>query len=318
LSQNASIDNLAGLAADLRATFPGLRVAAPLRVLGAGFHSLAVETGDGVVFRVAGNREATAGHAREATLLPALRARLPLVIPDPRWYTGPSALFPFGVIGYRKVPGMPLDPSRLLRAETSALAAALGAFLHALHSFPAPEALALGVPGPDVQRGHLEQVRTTVLPPLHAALSAGEYRSVEQWWDRMLADPAMTPDPAVLCHGDLWYENVLVDPVRSVVTGVVDFEDANVGDPAQDFAALRYLGDRFVAATIDAYRVVGGPLTPRFAHRLQRYWELREFGGVHFAVTHADEAEFADSLRKLRAGAILNPTAHPPLRIPGG
>ena len=55
------------------------------------------------------------------------------------------------------------------------------------------------------------------------------------------------------------------------------------------------IGDRFVAATIDAYRVAGGPLTPTFAHRLQRYWELREFGGVHFAVTHADEAEFGGS-----------------------
>jgi aminoglycoside phosphotransferase (APT) family kinase protein len=106
--------------------------------------------------------------------------------------------------------------------------------------------------------------------------------------------------------------------MRSVVTGVVDFEDANVGDPTQDFAALRYLGDRFVAATIDAYRVAGGSLTPTFAHCLQRYWELREFGGVHFAVTHADEAEYGDALRKLRAGAILNPAAHPPLRMPGG
>jgi aminoglycoside phosphotransferase (APT) family kinase protein len=198
-----SVDDLAGLAADLRATFSGLRVAAPLRVLGAGFHSLVVETGDGIVFRVAKNREATEGHAREAALLPALRARLPLVIPDPRWYTGPSALFPFGVIGYRKVPGMPLEPSRLMWADTSAVAAALGAFLHALHSFPAPEALALGVPDPDIQRDRLEQGRTTVLPPLHATLSAGEYRRVEQWWDCMLADPAMTPDPAALCRGDL-------------------------------------------------------------------------------------------------------------------
>jgi aminoglycoside phosphotransferase (APT) family kinase protein len=313
-----SVDDLAGLAADLSATFPGLRVAMPLRVLGVGFHSLVVETGDGIVFRVAKNREATEGPAREAALLPALRSHLSLATPDVRWYTGPCARFPFGVIGYPKVPGMPLDPSRLTPADTSALAAASGAFLHALHSFPVPEALALRVPGPDVQRGHLEQVRATVLPSLRAALAAGEYRSVEQWWDRMLADPAMTPDPAALCHGDLWYENVLVDPMRSVVTGVVDFEDANVGDAAQDFAALRYLGDRFVAATIDTYRVAGGLLTPAFAHRLQRYWELREFGGIHFAVTHSDEAEFADSLRKLRAGAILNPAAHPPLRIPGG
>ena len=36
----------------------------------------------------------------------------------------------------------------------------------------------------------------------------------------------------------------------------------------------------------------------------------------HTIAVPADEAEFANSLRKLRAGAILNPAAHPPLRIP--
>ena len=61
----------------------------------------------------------------------------------------------------------------------------------------------------------------------------------------------------------------------------------------------------------------GGHLTAAFAHRLQRYWELREFEGIQFAVVHADEDELADSLDKLRRGAVLNPAAHPLLRIPG-
>src|SRR5579885_3662575 len=43
--------------------------------------------------------------------------------------------------------------------------------------------------------------------------------------------------PSYCCHGDLWYENVLMDDACRTVTGIVDFEAANVGDPAQDFNA---------------------------------------------------------------------------------
>ena len=43
---------------------------------------------------------------------------------------------------------------------------------------------------------------------------------------------------------------------------------------------------------------------------LRRLWELREFDGLRFAIRHDDAAEFADAVRKLRAGPILDPEAH--------
>jgi aminoglycoside phosphotransferase (APT) family kinase protein len=312
-----NMDALDAIGAGLRATFPGLHVARPLRVLGEGFHSLAIETGDGLVFRVARNDEATVGQAREAALLPVLHSRVPLAIPEPRWHAGPSERFPFGVIGYRKVPGIPLDPSRLTQASLYGVASALAAFLHALHRFPIAEALAAGVYGHDNLNVRLEALCADVLPSLRLALHRDELRRVEIWWDALLADPALSLQTPVLCHGDLWYENVLVDDACRTVSGVVDFEAANVGDPAQDFAALRHLGDRATGAVIEAYRALGDRLDGTFAHRLQRYWELREFEGIRFAVVHADEDEFADSVRKLRGGALLNPTEHPPLRVIG-
>jgi aminoglycoside phosphotransferase (APT) family kinase protein len=197
------------------------------------------------------------------------------------------------------------------------VASALAAFLHALHRFPITEALAAGVYGHDNLNVRLEALGADVLPSLLLALHRDELRRVEVWWDELLADPALSLQTPVLCHGDLWYENVLVDEACRTVSGVVDFEAANVGDPAQDFAALRHLGDRATGAVIEAYRVLGGRLDGTFAHRLQRYWELREFEGIRFAVVHADEDEFADSVRKLRGGALLNPTEHPPLRVMG-
>jgi hypothetical protein len=76
------ITDLDRIGEGLHTTFPGLRVAMPLRVLGEGFHGLAVETGDGLVFRVARDNEATEGQAREARLLllnPAAHPPLPVI-----------------------------------------------------------------------------------------------------------------------------------------------------------------------------------------------------------------------------------------------
>jgi aminoglycoside phosphotransferase (APT) family kinase protein len=303
------VGDLARIGGALAAVFPDLGGVTPVGVLGAGFRSVAVETAEGRVFRIARNPAAAAGHAREARLLPVLRSRVPVAIPDPRWHAGPSEQFPFGVIGYPKLPGTPLSPALLPRADEAAIAAGLGAFLLALHRFPPEEAGALGLPGPGTRECELATLRGEVLPPLREALAAKEYRAVSRWWDAFLADERMGRYPPVVRHGDLWYENILVDAAGRTVIGVVDFEEAAIGDPAQDFATQLHLGERFAARVIDAYRALGGVLDAGLPHRLRKLWELREFGGIQFAVRYDDPVEFADGVRKLRAGPILNRNA---------
>ena len=75
---------LARIGEGLEALFPDLTGLGPLLVLGSGFRSVAVETVGRQVFRAAKNGDAAAGHAKEARLLPRLRARLPVAVPEPR------------------------------------------------------------------------------------------------------------------------------------------------------------------------------------------------------------------------------------------
>jgi hypothetical protein len=70
------------LAEALARAFPDLRVA-PLRELAPGFHSVAVETADGVVFRIPRQQGTANGHAMEHRVLPVLAERLPAPIPRP-------------------------------------------------------------------------------------------------------------------------------------------------------------------------------------------------------------------------------------------
>jgi len=301
------VNSLDEIAANLCVVFPHFTAIMPLRLLGSGFRSVVVETGDGIVFRIAKNQEAANGYAREARLLPYLRPRVLIAVPDPRWLAGPSEHFPFGVMGYPKLPGTPLSPERLARADVSRLASDIARFLLALHRIPVEEVTALGLPGSAVCMKELDVTRDAVLPPLRDALTNTEYDTVRRWWEQFLADETMRAYKPALQHGDFWHENMLVDDTSRSLLGVVDFENAAVGDPAQDVATQLHLGDAFAAQVIDAYRTLGGTLDATFDYRTRRLWELRVFDGLAFAVRHADSAEFDDAVRKLREGPILNP-----------
>lgn len=308
----SGIYDLLAIADRLRVTFPEAEVEPPLHLLGEGFRSIAIETKNGLVFRIAKNDEAARGHAKEFALLPTLRRQVRVPLPDPRWYISASDVFPHGVIGYPSLPGVPLQPASLVPSDgTKAIATTLGRFLRDLHAFPTEEAQALGVPRTGPFAVAMATLRGSIMPALRASLSAVEFHAVADWWNALLADDAMPRYEPVLCHADLWYENVLIDDDARHVTGIVDFECTTIGDPAQDFATLRYLGESFVRHALTAYAEAGGTTGTHFKHRIGRWWQLRDFDGLRFAIDHADAEEFAASIRKVRAGPILAPRARP-------
>jgi aminoglycoside 2''-phosphotransferase len=302
---------LARVATGLRAAFPDLAGIEPLRIIGTGFGNTVVETADGLIFRLARHGQAAEGQRREARFLPALAERLPVSVPVPRWYAGPTAHFPFGVIGYRKLPGTPLQPAMLIAANAGTIAADVAGLLLALHRFPVDEAARLGLPGQEEERAELATLREAVVPTLRAGLPRTEYGVIARWWDRLLADERCWHFRPVVRHGDLWYENLLVDTGQGRIAGVLDFECAAIGDPAQDFATQLHLGERFTARVIAAYEAAGGALDDDFPQRLRRRWELREFDGLRLAIEAGDEAELVDAIGKLRRGPILQVTRQP-------
>lgn len=216
--------------------------------LGSGFNSLVLETPHGRVFWVAKNRDATEGQVKEARLLPFLQTRLPVTVPSPRWYIGLCRPFPFGVIGYLKIDGVALQAQFFSELSPLSLVEACAGFLHSLHALPADEAQELGIPGPFPFWERRERLRIDVLPVLRAMLAAQDYSQMERWWEVFLGDATLRQTTSCLCHGDLWYENILVDATGQAVTGILDFEDTVIADPAQDFAALLSLGKPFTTA----------------------------------------------------------------------
>jgi aminoglycoside phosphotransferase (APT) family kinase protein len=175
---------------------------------------------------------------REAELLPWLAPQLPLPVPVPEVVSED----PF-TVRHAYLPGSPAD------GASPAHGAAVGAFLRALHAVDPGAAVAHGARGAaDTHAETLERVarmEREVLPLLP--------RHLAPLGEALLARVATPPPRRCLVHGDLGPEHIRV--LDDEVTGVIDWGDSCVGDPALDLAWTT-IGAQpgFAAAVRTAYR----------------------------------------------------------------
>lgn len=308
------------IGAALTATFPEIGPVDSVSVLKDGFRNVVTETPAGQIFKIAKSWEASATFSKEVQYLPALAERITVEIPVPRWHVSRSREFPFGAIGYPKLPGAPLTSEILTPATRNTLAREIGTLAASLHDTPPEATGASSLPGPEAHWYEQRRVRDAILPLLRDELTKPEYDVVARWWNTFLGDRRMRAFTPVVVHGDLEPGNILVSGEPKQVTGVVDFEGLAVGDPAQDLAAQLHLGRDFALAVVDHYHAAGGILDADFEYRVQRLWELRGFDGMRLAIHNESQREFDRSLARLRQGPLLHDTTRretivwPPLR----
>jgi hypothetical protein len=300
MGDESFVNDLDRLATVFEQKFPDLRPVRPLSVLGRGFRSLAVETPGGIVLRVGQSPEAAGDYAKEWRLRHFLPKRMGGVLPEPCWYAEPCADFPYGALGYRKLPGVTpawgIDPG-------AAFARDLGAFMARLHRLPLNAARAAAVPEVDSYR-RLLGARDVVMPVLAVRLEADAFARIEAWWAALAADDRVRTPRLAVCHHDLWHDNLLRSE-SGRLSGVLDIAHVELGDPAHDFPAPRYFGDAFMAELISAYRAEGGDFDAGDEYRAQRFHEGREFGGLAWAIKHNDDREVEDAIEKILRGPIL-------------
>lgn len=160
---------------------------------------------------------------RESVVMPWLAPLLPLPVPVPVVLSADPL-----IVRHELVHGEELESPNAVQGRQ------LGEFLLALHAVPVAEAAARGV---RPARLPIERFRAEVLP--HAPEGAA-----------LLAElPNLPAD--TLVHGDIGPEHVLG---RAVLTGVIDFGDLRIGDPAIDLAwALHSTPPEFADALVAAY-----------------------------------------------------------------
>lgn len=221
--------------------------------LGEGEDNVAFELDGELIVRFSKDPDPASRAARidaEARLLHAVARISPVPVPEPV-FADPA----LGCLGYRKLPGRPLLGLPVPDRSAARLGATIGELLAALHA--APLAALVDV---DTQPGAvwLEEAAET-----YAAVAGEVPPAYRPRIEAFLGAPPPDGDGVepVFSHNDLGIEHVLVDPATPAVTGVIDWSDAALCDPAYDFGLLyRDLGP---AALDSALRVYGGEGTIR-------------------------------------------------------
>jgi aminoglycoside 2''-phosphotransferase len=211
-------------------------------------------------------------------------------------------------VSYPKIPGVALPefPS-LSYPDRVRFRDFLARLLVELADLPTTPMLRLGCPAgdpPEWARGYvrlLERYRRAGAARVSAALD----RSVEDEFARMLPVLRRAKFRPVVSHRDLGPYNLIWDPRAHRPTGVIDWEDVRLGDPAFDLTGLSFLGDRLLAPIARARRARGDAT---FDARLAFYRHVVPLQEMLHAVEHRNAALFHRKRRELRDALAVPPS----------
>ncbi|MFF5206093.1 phosphotransferase [Streptosporangium sp. NPDC000396] len=279
----------------LGGVLPELRDAS-LQPLGAGLDNVTLLLNQEIVLRFPKNDDGAESVEREARLLPELVLDLAI----PRFlFTAPNPLGPGSFCGYHLIPGEVLSPEQWHTRGLPDLpgpARQIASALDVIHAFPADKAESLGAPVWDLREEFAEDlsaIREEVLP----RLTVGEGKALAAAWEGYLDDDANFAYEPTMTHGDVSLDHLLV--TGDEITGLIDFGDAEVGDPDYDLSYLwAEAGPDFVRR-VQSFR--GLPFTERLAAKLE-FWMLADPArDIVYGLETDDPELIDDALRTLRA-----------------
>lgn len=187
--------------------------------------------------------------------MPWLAPQLPLPVPVPE--TTEDG------VRHLLLPGTPLEDGG------TDIGRQIGSFLRALHAVDPAEAEAHGVPGAATAAADkavgLDEFRTQIVPLLPAELRSSALALLDR----------VARVRSSLVHCDFGPEHILVTDGR--ITGIIDWTDAEIGDPALDLCwALNGAADALADGVAETYDI-----TPELRDRARDWARLSPWYGVH-------------------------------------
>ncbi len=167
----------------------------------------------------------------EARLLEEIDGALPVAVPEMVFVDAER-----GCLAYRKLPGTPLlqQPRASRSAWADGLCDVLGRSLAAMHAL-SPVRMAAFVGTDDAPLAEWRADAANIYRRVAAAIPATDRPAIETF---LGAPPPPDREGLVFSHNDLGIEHVLVEPRTGAVTGIIDWSDAAMVDPAYDVGLL--------------------------------------------------------------------------------
>lgn len=260
-----------------------------------GQNSLVAIINGELVFKFPRYRHVMEELKKESNLLPIISSHVTLEVPVPRYSSFESEEPGQAFVGYRIITGTPLERALFWQLENKqALAAQIGGFLQELHGLPAD---CLGDVGLEKRDGFaywrhmLMQIEKSVFP--HIRPESRE--QIIESFRRFLNNNQNFQYKPVLTHGDFGTSNIIYDAKAGKISGVIDFGQAALDDPAIDIASLicpMGYGEDFAKHSLRAYPQMQA-LLPRARFYMSTFALQEALFGVETGDREAFEAGIA-------------------------
>lgn len=172
--------------------------------------------------------------------------------------------------GYSLIPGIQLKEKvfKLVSQKTkSLLAKQIANFLSSLHKIPHKSVKKYGTKTVDAKKKYKDLVFNTnkyIFPRVSQKdqlLIDGYLREFKNY----LKFPKK-----VFTHNDLYSKHILLGKNKKYISGIIDFSDRRIDDPARDFTEMWDYGEKF---TLEVYKNYKGPKDKNFLKRSMMYYK---------------------------------------------
>jgi aminoglycoside 2''-phosphotransferase len=157
--------------------------------------------------------------------------------------------------GYRKLRGVACNSRNFKKSWIENASRDLGRFLSELHNVPSssPVTSALHKYSSEEWTRRFRKSHSEVKKFAYPLIRKKYHSECEQVWSSLDSKLHKAKFKPSVIHGDLMGGNILADPLSGHLTGIIDWSDAQLGDPAYDFAGLISVDGQLGEHTLNHY-----------------------------------------------------------------
>lgn len=248
---------------------------------------------DEIIFRFPKYPEGVQHLQNEIYILSRIQGYTTLPVPNPIYTSMGTPKIGEVFMGYKMIPGEPLWRETLHIIEDDeqlqTLAVQLAGFLKELHSIPV-EIFGTNLLVND-SREEWAALYAEFREHLFPFMRPDACDWVVNHFEAYLDEPRLHAYKISLRHGDFGTGNILYDRKNQVISGIIDFGFAGLGDPALDIAAAMSYGESFFARYAAVYPDIESMLAR--AHFYRGTYALYE--ALH-GIKHGDREAFESGI----------------------
>jgi len=249
-----------------------------------------LEVNQAWMFRFPRNKLSRKAMEIETNFLNEFATNSPLPVPARNYFSE-------GFVGYRKILGEQLSFERfadLSKPVHARIAQQLGNFLSALHNFPVEKAANIGIT--HAWNGLHHKSGLYFLEHVTPKLSSTARKKAAALMENLLAEEF----EGKVIHGDFYLpDHVFYDEDKQELSGVIDFADVTIYDPAHDWQCIVETGgEEFFEAVMEHYQA---ETDVELLRRSKMRLDARPLFVAGYIFLHGLEEQYTERLARIEA-----------------